>query len=218
MRLIYQGGKDRVHATALILPEGPQDLCSAHVTFMAAISCDAPPELESVDLMDAKVDDISLASIYAGWDEDRRLMSASIAPLTDEQLALRAAPHLRSIGHLVAHLVAARARMIHWILGEGGSELDALAVWDGFDQPAPLTVRPASELVQGLEMTGSAIQQALNRWTPGDLDQVVEWRYGDEIHTYTRQRMIWNLVRHDYHHHGEIALTMGIYGLTAPDF
>jgi hypothetical protein len=58
----------------------------------------------------------SLASVYAGWEEDRRRMSMSILPLTDEELALRAAPHLRTIGHLAAHVVAARARMLHWLL------------------------------------------------------------------------------------------------------
>jgi uncharacterized damage-inducible protein DinB len=57
-----------------------------------------------------------------------------------------------------------------------------------------------------LESTGQAIQQALDIWTVADLDHTVEWRYGDELYTYTRQQMIWNLVRHDYHHYGELAL------------
>ena len=164
------------------------------------------------------VQPVSLATVYAGWEENCQRIVASIAPRTDEELALRAAPHLRTIGHLAAHMVAARARMIHWILGEGDEELDALAVWDGFDQPAPRTIRSASDLVRGLETTGQAIQDALARWTLVDLDQSVTWRYGDQTFTYTRQRMIWNLVRHDYHHYGEIALTLGIHGLPVPDF
>jgi hypothetical protein len=60
--------------------------------------------------------------------------------------------------------------MIHWILKEGSSDLDALAVWDGFDRPAPLEIRPSSELVLGLEATGQAVQQALDSWTVADLD------------------------------------------------
>jgi uncharacterized damage-inducible protein DinB len=28
------------------------------------------------------------------------------------------------------------------------------------------------------------------------------------LSTYTRQQMIWNLIRHDYHHYGELALTL----------
>jgi uncharacterized damage-inducible protein DinB len=125
---------------------------------------------------------------------------------------------LRTIGQLVAHIVAARARMIHWILKEESSDLDALALWDGFDQPALLEIRPSSELAQGLEATGQAIQQALDTWTVADLDLVVEWRYGDELYTYTRQQIIWNLIRHDYHHYGELALTLGVHSLAVPDF
>lgn len=168
--------------------------------------------------MDTSARALSLATVYAGWEDDQSLMMASIAPLTGDELALRAAPHLRAIGHLAAHVVAARARMIHWILGEGEDGLDALARWDGFDQPAPVAIRPASELVEGLWTTARAIQDALGRWSVGDLDQAFEWRFGDEIYPYTRQQVIWRLVRHDYHHYGEIALTLGVHGLPTPDF
>ena len=50
------------------------------------------------ELMDARP--VSLATVYAGWEEDRQRIVASIAPRTDEELALRAAPYLRTIGHL----------------------------------------------------------------------------------------------------------------------
>jgi uncharacterized damage-inducible protein DinB len=102
--------------------------------------------------------------------------------------------------------------------GKSFGSLDALAVWDGFDQPAPRTIRSASELVRGLETTGQAIQDALARWTLGELDQSFTWEYRDQTSSYTRQRMIWNLVRHDYHHYGEIALTLGRHGLPVPNF
>lgn len=160
----------------------------------------------------------SLATVYAGWEIDRRLMVASISPLSAEELALRAAPHLRTIGHLAAHIVAARARMIYWILGEGDDELDVLAHWDGFDQPAPDTIRAAADLVHGLETTGQTIQAALARWTVRDLAQPVTWRYGGQTYPSTYQRMIWNLVRHDYYHYGEVALTLGLHALPTPDF
>jgi uncharacterized damage-inducible protein DinB len=168
--------------------------------------------------MDTSAETVSLARIYAGWEDDQRQMIASIRRLTDAELALRAAPHLRTIGHLAAHIVAARARMVHWILGEGDSGLDALAAWDGFDQPAPAAIHPAAELALGLEATGDVIQRSLNRWTLADLEHSVEWRYGDEVLRYSRQRLLWNLVRHDYHHYGELALTLGMYGLPVPDF
>ena len=36
--------------------------------------------------------DQSLATCYAGWDRYQDLLVATVAPLTPEQLALRAAP------------------------------------------------------------------------------------------------------------------------------
>lgn len=171
-----------------------------------------------MEIHSSALDVPALAAVYAGWEDDQQLLITSIQTLTQEQLALRAAPHLRTVGHLVAHIIAARARMIHWMLGEGDSSLDALAVWDGFDLPAPREIRPADDLVRGLAMTQQAIHDALARWPTRDLAVVVEWRYGDEVYTYTRQRMIWNLVRHDYHHGGEVSLTLGVHHLPTPDF
>lgn len=168
--------------------------------------------------MENGLDRVALAVVYAGWADDQRLLIASIGALDHAQLALRAAPHLRDIGHVVGHIVAARARMIHWILGAGGDALDSLAMWDGFDQPAPSQSRPGDELVHGLEMTGQAIQDALATWTVDDLDQRVEWQYGGVTYPYSRQQVIWKLVRHDYHHYGEVALTLGMHGLPTPDF
>jgi hypothetical protein len=33
----------------------------------------------------------------------------------------------------------------------------------------------------------------------------------------TRQWVIWHLIEHDLHHGGEISLTLGMYGLVAPE-
>ena len=155
--------------------------------YTARAEVDAAKRLrrQKVEFMD--VQPISLATVYAGWEEDCQRIVASIAPHTDEELALRAAPHLRTIGHLAAHMVAARARMIHWILGEGDEELDALAVWDGFDQPAPRTIRSASDLVRGLETTGQAIQDALaaGRWLIWIVRHLAVWRPDLHLHTPT---------------------------------
>ncbi len=41
--------------------------------------------------------DQSLAIYYAGWDRYQDLLAAAVAPLTPEQLALRAAPAQREV-------------------------------------------------------------------------------------------------------------------------
>ena len=45
-----------------------------------------------------------LLSFYKGWDAYQALLIKAIAPLSSEQLALRVAPHLRSLGENVAHI------------------------------------------------------------------------------------------------------------------
>lgn len=161
---------------------------------------------------------LRLAGVYAGWEADQQRLVSLIDGLTQEQLALRAAPQLRTVSALVSHIVAARARMTHWILREGNDELDALAYWDGADQPAPPVIRAASELVNGLEATWRVISASLQRWTVADLADVIEWEYHGETSVFTRGQVIWNLVRHDYHHSGEIMLTFGANGIAMPEF
>jgi hypothetical protein len=160
----------------------------------------------------------TLAIVYAGWEADQQRLVSLIDGLTQEQLALRAAPHLRTVSALASHIVAARARMTHWILREGNDELDALAYWDGADQPAPPVIRAAAALVEGLETTWWVISMSLQRWTVADLFDSIEWEYLGERSVFTRGQVIWNLVRHDYHHGGEIILTLGVHGIATPEF
>jgi len=67
--------------------------------------------------------------------------------------------------------------MSHWILRQGDDDLDALAYWDGADQPAPPVIRSAAELTNGLETTWRVMSESLHRWTVADLSAVIEWNY-----------------------------------------
>jgi uncharacterized damage-inducible protein DinB len=161
---------------------------------------------------------LTLAEVYAGWEADQRRLVSLISSLTQEQLVLRAAPHLRTVSALASHIVAARARMTHWILRQGDDDLDALAYWDGADQPAPQVISPAAELAEGLETTWQVISASLQRWIVADLSDAIEWTYHGETSVFTRGQVIWNLIRHDYHHGGEIMLTLGVHGIATPEF
>ena len=72
-----------------------------------------PPEGEPA------MSDQSLATYYAGWDRYQDLLVAAVAPLTPEQLALRAAPHQREVWVIAAHIITARVGWFHSIMGEG---------------------------------------------------------------------------------------------------
>lgn len=156
----------------------------------------------------------TVAPYYKGWETYQNLLITAIEPLTDEQLALRAAPNLRSIGENMQHIIGCRARWFHMFMGEGGDDMAAIMVWDRADAPA----RSASELASGLKQTMQLIQASLARWTPADLEYVFKGthpHYGD--YSLSRQWVIWHVIEHDLHHGGEVSFMLGMHGLTAPD-
>ena len=155
---------------------------------------------------------INLLAFYKGWDTYQALLVKAIAPLSSDQLAIRVAPHLRSVGENVAHIISGRVSNF-LVLGEAGAELSALEKWD--EDGAPL--RSAAELVSGLEATWQMIQTALVRWTPADLEDVFVDGDGENAAHFSRQSIIWSTIKHDLHHGGEISLTLGAHNIEALD-
>jgi uncharacterized damage-inducible protein DinB len=150
-------------------------------------------------------------TIYTGWHTYQTLVINALAPLSADQLALRAAAGVRSIGEAATHMIGARARWFHKLLGEGDEAFAALGGWDRPGMPT----RGAAELVAALETTWQVMQDAIARWTPAEWQQT--YADEDEPEVITRQWVIWHLIEHDLHHGGEISLTLGMHGLTAPD-
>lgn len=157
--------------------------------------------------------DASLADLYKGWDRYEQLLATAVAPLTPEQLGLRAAPRLRTIERITAHIIGARVRWFHRAMGEGESGIASLGAWDRHGRRTPTR----DELVQGLGASWRVIQQCLEHWTLADLGQTYEGEpaYG-EPPVLTRQWIIWHVLEHDFHHGGESSLTLGIHRLAAP--
>src|SRR5581483_1742424 len=91
----------------------------------------------------------NLLSFYKGWDTYQAFLIKAIAPLASEQLALRLAPHLRSLGENVTHIISGRVSNFHLVMGEGDAEMAPLETWDLPGAP----LRSAAELVRGLENT-----------------------------------------------------------------
>ena len=155
---------------------------------------------------------ISLLSFYKGWDAYQALLVKAVAPLSSEELALRAAPHLRSVGEIAAHIISGRVSNF-LVMGEVGAEMASLEQWDVPGAP----LRSAVELISGLESTWQMIQMALVRWTPTDLDDVFVDGQGENAPRITRQSIIWSTIKHDLHHSGEISLTLGAHHVAALD-
>ena len=155
----------------------------------------------------------TLDTIYQNWAAYQALIIKALAPLSDAQLELRAAPHVRSVGQIARHMVGARAWWFSRQMGEGGDEIAALVVWNRPDSPE----HSAAKLVAGLETTGKLMQDALARWTTADMEYVFKGVHNGEEYADSRQWIIWHLIEHDLHHGGELSLTLGIHGLPAPD-
>src|SRR5947209_2807524 len=69
----------------------------------------------------------TLTTFFQQWKTYHEHIKAAVAPLTAEQLTLRAAPGLRSIGENAAHIVGCRLGWFIYTLGEDAStDLKAL--------------------------------------------------------------------------------------------
>jgi uncharacterized damage-inducible protein DinB len=150
-----------------------------------------------------------LATIYAGWEAYQGRLVRAVASLTPEQLALRAAPNLRSLGEIAIHIAKGRAQWLHYALNEGTEATAAILAWQAADGQAPTVF----EIASGLEATWAALQAAMTRWAPEELARAFTIRIDGEERTVTRQWVIWHFLEHDLHHGGELALYLGMYGL-----
>jgi uncharacterized damage-inducible protein DinB len=151
--------------------------------------------------------------LFPGWQSYQSLLIDALAPLSPDQLNLRAAPNLRTIEEIASHMIGARARWFYQLMGEGGEQFAAYSKWDRKDMP----VCSAAELAEGLEGTWQGMQAAIARWSPEEWQQTYPAEDASEPKTITRSWVIWHLVEHDLHHGGEISLTLGMHGLRAPD-
>ena len=153
----------------------------------------------------------TLEAFYEGWATYQGHLVKAIGPLSPEQLALRTAPNLRSVGELATHIVCARARWFHIAIGEGTDETTPYITLNAPDMPP----QSAAELVDSLEATWRLIRDALARWTPEVLAQPFQRERQGQVYTFTRQWIIWHLIEHDLHHGGELFFSLGMHGLEA---
>jgi uncharacterized damage-inducible protein DinB len=156
---------------------------------------------------------VTLAIMSQGWQTYQNRLNEALAPLSLEQLALCAAPNLRSIDELARHIIAVRADWFHDVLHVGGEDFGAFSRWDAPDSPP----RTASELVNGLEATWQVMQEALARLTPAGIQENIQTEHRGQTYTFTRGWVVWHVIEHDLHHGSELAYSLGMHGLKAPD-
>ena len=153
----------------------------------------------------------AVAIFLDGWQTYQRNLIAALTPLTSEQLALRISPNLRSHEELARHIISTRAAWFHQVLDIGADEFAALA------HDHPTTPRAAAQLVADLATTWRVMRAALIAYTPNDLLGSVTKERRGQPYTFTRAWVIWHVLEHDLHHGGELAYSLGVHGLAAPN-
>ena len=186
---------------------------------------------------------LSLLPYYAGWGRYQQRLVAAIAPLTVEQLSLRATPRHWTIRMYTTHVVANRAWWFHARMGQGGDDVTPYDLWALDVCEADIDPgHTAAELVAGLEKTWQLIEGTLAHLTPADLERTIPPldQAGREHHAskveprlqpyaqmwldasredgvvrpaVSYESVIWGILEHDIHHGSEISTTLGIHGL-----
>ena len=157
---------------------------------------------------------MTIRAFYDRWPQYNRRLIEAIAPLTDEQLALRAAPDHWPIWAIAGHLAGSRVYWLCTIAGEAGYESTPFADLpeEGWEDD-PSHPRSAAELVGALESTFAIIDRVLDEWTPEMLSHEFERYFREERQLHSRASILQRLLTHEGYHDGEIAVAMGSHGL-----
>lgn len=162
---------------------------------------------------------MSIRPFYDGWPQYNRRLTAVVAAMSDEGLAIRSAPDRLPIWAVVGHLAAMRVYWLCTVVGEPGAERTPFAHPSGEFDPADDLDHPwgAARLVEGLDATWAIVDGVLDRWTPAMLDDGVVRRYGDVRQLHSRASIVQRLLTHEAYHCGELSQTLGIHGLPQID-
>jgi uncharacterized damage-inducible protein DinB len=161
-------------------------------------------------------DTFTLTTFYTSWKEYQDHIKEALASLTSEQLEMRAAPGLRSIGENALHIVGCRMFWFTEFLGEdGGEELKAYASWNEAALTLGAPVPTASALAQAIERTWHFMADCLARWSPVEMRQTFPDDWDGKSVELSRAWVVWHVMEHDLHHGGELAFTLGMHGIPA---
>jgi uncharacterized damage-inducible protein DinB len=134
--------------------------------------------------------------------------------LTREQLDWQPGPKLRSVGELAAHISLGRIDWFARMPAPGSAEL---ARQVQAQKPQETMAHDAAELVKWLEASWSMIEATLTQWTVGDLSKTYRHAYQGQVYAISRQWTIWRIMAHDIHHGGELAVMLGLQGISVPE-
>jgi uncharacterized damage-inducible protein DinB len=161
----------------------------------------------------------SVAPFYEGWRKHNGRLTDAIRALTDDQLALRAAPDKWPVWAIAAHTAGGR---VYWLCGvfkESGAESPPLSEFvSGYGwEDEENRPRSSRELVAALESSWAIVERCLATWTTSMLNDEFKREIGGKTQTHTRQSVLVRMITHDAYHSGEISQILGVNGLPEID-
>ncbi len=161
----------------------------------------------------------SLWSVYEGWEGYNTSLARAIEPLTEEQLAFRAAPDQRSVIELGRHIALGRLNWFVRMPAPGSLELAArIPEWrvdpDGNRHIVDEAVSAdKATVLRWFADTWSMVERTLNEWTVADLAHTYRHTYRGQTYAISRQWTIWRMMAHDIHHGGQLTLALYLQGI-----
>ncbi len=163
--------------------------------------------------------------LFPYWRDNRALLVEVIAGLPDEELDVRPAPGLRSLGEVLRHVITAEERW--WHGGIKGAPYDqwrpqdkglSAEEWDRLtneDKEAARTRRfpTVAAIVEGLRAAHEPVESFLGELEAADLCEKRRATWGDDN---TLRWVLWHLVEHDQHHRAQIFTRLRMRGHAAP--
>jgi uncharacterized damage-inducible protein DinB len=161
-------------------------------------------------------DNFILTTFDRSWQAYGQRLREALSPLTAQQLSLRSAPGLRSIGEIAMHIIGCRVSWLIEFLGESmDEELKEYAARNEAALRQETPALPAAELVKGLDLSWRLMADCRSRWSSADMRQTFTDDWDGEKVELSRAWVVWHPLEHDLHHGGELSLTLGIHGLEA---
>lgn len=148
---------------------------------------------------------IAAERVLEVWQHMQDELVRVVGQLTDEQMNIRIAPNVRTLGEQAEHIVRGRALWVHKVVDD--PFLEPMMNWDEPDDP-PHSV---AEVVDGLQYTWQIWRAYLEPSTRDDSAPVLE----EEAEGL---RTVWGMIDHDLCHAGELALMLGVLGFETPEF
>ena len=144
------------------------------------------------------------------WQHMQDELVRVVGQLTVEQMNMRIAPTVRTLGEQVEHIVRGRALWVHKVVDDPSREsLEPMMNWDEPDDPT----RSVAEVVAGLQHTWQILRAYIE---PSTMDKPDPGPVSEQDKE--GLRTVWGMLDHDLCHAGELALMLGVLGLETPDF